>query len=89
MGTLGHQLPRSEFYVDLDEFIGEAKLIASKHSISIETVISAKHALEIERQNDISVESGNCEDENLAGFEPLLESLSEDLQSIATAITKN
>jgi len=84
MGTLEHQPPRNPRTIDLqqlDNLLSDASEVASNHSVSIEVVISAKHALELERQNDLKVADGDAKDEQLSGFGSLLTDISLSLGS--------
>lgn len=75
MGTLGNQTARNEFLInndDLNFFIQGAAKIAKENETTIETVVSAKHALELERKNNIAVQSGDYTDEQVDGFGELL-----------------
>ncbi len=80
MASLGNQPPRKPHNVrhkELSDFLHFAAEIAKDHSISVEAVISAKHALEMERSNDIAVDSGDASDENLAGIGEKLTQIAE------------
>lgn len=86
MGTLFSQDERNFRRVELqevDDFLGYAKELASKHKIDVKDVIAAKHALEIERANHLSVDAGNILDEQLAGFGEILKDIHEALSDIA------
>ena len=82
MGRLGDQPERSAYRVtsvDLSGFISDAANIAREYDTTLETVISAKHALEIERQNDIAIQSGNFLDEQAGGFGEILSRIADAL----------
>lgn len=82
MGTLGNQPERNQYRISTEElgcFLENAASLAKKHKITIEAVISAKHALELERQNNIAVQSGDYTDEQAGG-------IGEILSRIATAL---
>jgi len=85
MGTLGNQPERNHYSVsskDLGYFLEDAADLAKKHKISIEAVISAKHSLELERQNNIAIQTGDYTDEQAGG-------IGEILSRIATALEAN
>lgn len=81
MGMLGNQDPRDHFHVDLDSFVAEVKEIAKKHSVSVESVIEAKRALEMDRRNSLAAQNGDYLDEQLGGF-------GDKLSEIVSAITE-
>ena len=84
MGTLGSQSERNHHRVsnnELGAFLEDAENLAKKYSIPIETVIEAKRALEMERQNNIAIQSGDHFDEQAAGFGDIF-------SRIATALEK-
>lgn len=65
---------RCEINADiLESFITEAVTLAKKYRISVTDVIAAKHALEIQRSNDLFVNNGDTFDEQMTGFAELLE----------------
>ncbi len=83
MGTLGNQMPRKNYLIrkdDIDHFLTYATELAQKHSISIETVIEAKRVLELSRQNDITVQSGDYLDEQAGGFGNVLARIADALE---------
>ncbi|MBE0440443.1 MAG: hypothetical protein IBX57_11970 [Gammaproteobacteria bacterium] len=85
MGILGNQPQRSQYRTskeELDYFLDDALSLAKKHKISVEAVISAKHALELERQNNIAVQAGDYTDEQAGG-------IGEIFSRIATALENN
>ncbi|MDP1539505.1 MAG: hypothetical protein Q8L72_02495 [Moraxellaceae bacterium] len=84
MGTLGNQPVRNQYSINLESlgyFLEDAAELAKKHKISIEAVISAKHVLELARQNNIAVQGGDYTDEQAGG-------IGEILSRIATALEK-
>lgn len=84
MGTLGNQLPRDSHVVDdryLDAFIASAVKIATKHNISVESVIEARRVLEIERSNNLRSLSGDYHDEHMGGFGEILSRIAYSLES--------
>ena len=84
MGRLGNQPVRNRHIVDfetIDSFLCQAVELAEKHEISVETVIKAKHALELERQNIIAVDNGDNTDEQAGGFGELLERIALALET--------
>jgi hypothetical protein len=84
MGTLGNQLPRDSHRVDdhyLDEFLASAVKLASKHKISVESVIEARRVLEMERSNDLRNLSGDYHDEHMGGFGAILGRIADALES--------
>lgn len=84
MGTLGNQLPRKTFRVtlaDTEGFIERAIELSKKHGIDVDTVVRAKHALELERQNDIAVESGDYKDEQAGGIGEILSRIADALEN--------
>ena len=85
MGILGNQSERNQYSIsnkELGYFLEDAADLSKKHKISIETVISAKHALELERQNNIAIQAGDYTDEQAGG-------IGEILSRIATALEAN
>jgi hypothetical protein len=88
MGTLGKQLPRNGYQVDtgdLENFLCEASEIAKKHKVDIETVIRAKHVLELQRANSIACQNGDYFDEQMGGFGNKLDNLNSAICDIAAA----
>ena len=86
MGKLSTQGTRERFHVSektLDDFFSEAENIAKKYSISIETVIEAKQALEMERKNNIAAQAGDYHDEQAGGFGKILSEIAGTLDDIA------
>ncbi len=83
MGTLFSQDPRRSCddgnYDELDGFLGLAVKFAKKHKVSVADVIAAKHALELERQNNLYVDNGDIFDEQMAGFGELIRELNQHL----------
>lgn len=85
MGTLGNQSVRDQYGISsesLGYFLEDAAELAKKHKVSIEVVVNAKHALELERQNNIAVQNGDFTDEQAGG-------IGEILSRIATALESN
>ncbi|PCI66630.1 MAG: hypothetical protein COB26_10965 [Piscirickettsiaceae bacterium] len=85
MGALGNQPAREQYRTNLDSisyFIEDAAELAKKHNVKIEVIVNAKHALELERQNNIAIQNGDFTDEQAAG-------IGEILSRIATAIESN
>lgn len=88
MGTLGNQPERNRRVVDnddLDNFLSFALDMSQKHCIPVETVVMARQTLELERQNDIAVDAGDKEDENLAGFGDIFNDIAGSIQAAALA----
>ena len=84
MGTLGNQPPRKNYQIDkdvVDSFLADAKDLAKKHSTTIEAVIEANHVLELSRQNDIAVQSGDYLDEQAGGLGDVLTRIADALES--------
>ncbi|WP_421705332.1 hypothetical protein [Alloalcanivorax xenomutans] len=84
MGTLGSQPERNKYRAgseSLGYFLEDAAELAKKHKISIEAVISAKHALELERQNNIAVQNGDYTDEQAGGIGEILSRIAAALES--------
>jgi hypothetical protein len=85
MGTIGNQPPRNSHeitYEVLEKFLQDAVELASEHSVSIEAVIKAKHALELERSNDIAVQNGDYTDEQAGGIGDILSRIAAALEEI-------
>ncbi|MGI2129225.1 hypothetical protein [Shewanella oncorhynchi] len=83
MGTLGNQPARNQHNINsesLGYFLEDAAELAKKHKISIETVIQAKHALELERQNNIAVQHGDFTDEQAGGIGEILSRIAAALE---------
>ena len=75
MGILGDQPERDNYRINddaLDFFLTDAAELAKKHNISVEVVVNAKYALEIERQNNIAVQDGDYTDEQAGGIGEIL-----------------
>lgn len=89
MGTLFHQEPRRPHYADsgLDGFLANATKLAKKHKISVADVIAAKHALEIERQNNLYVNNGDAFDEQMSGFGELIQELNQHFSEYLSYLT--
>jgi hypothetical protein len=51
----------------------------------VSDVIAAKHALELQRSNDLQVANGDAFDEQLAGFGEIFTNISDNLRGIADA----
>lgn len=86
MGTLGNQPARNQYRISTEElggFLKDAMVLAKKHKITVEAVIAAKHALELERQNDIAVQSGDYKDEQAGGFGEILSRIASALEDKA------
>jgi len=82
VGTLGNQ-PEREFYRDdLDSCVGELIEIANKYKVSLDTVVEAKKAMEMQRRNDLYAANGDYFDEQMGGF-------GDKLSEIASAISEN
>jgi hypothetical protein len=89
MGMLGNQPPRDycrKGFQSLDDFLSEAILLAKDRDVSVSEVIAAKHALELERQNDMAREDGDFRDEQMGGFGDLISKVADALQDIASAL---
>lgn len=83
MGVLGNQPPRNEYRVGvgyLDAWLANASELAKKYSVGIDTIIAAKRALELERQNSIRSLAGDYHDEHLGGFGQILERIADALE---------
>ena len=86
MKTLGNQPPRDQFTNSielLDNLFEYASHLAKKHKTTIDVVIQAKHALEIERQNNIAIQHGDYIDEQADGFGQTLTRIASALESKA------
>lgn len=81
MGTLFKQEPRDDHRVDdLPQFLEEAVKLAKQHSIPsipVSDVIAAKHALELERRNNLYRANGDAFDGQVAGIGESLTSVAE------------
>jgi hypothetical protein len=82
MGTLGSQPAREYVHKDLGTFIKEIIKLSKEHAISVESVIEAKKAIELERQNCLSVQNGDYKDEQMGGFGKILERIAEAIENI-------
>lgn len=82
MGTLGNQPARKEFHIDLSRFMEELIDICKKHDVTIEAVIEAKKALELERQNDIAVQDGDYRDEQMGGIGDILGEIARAIEKL-------
>lgn len=86
MATLGNQPPRNQFTNSvelLDNFFEYAVDLANKHKTTLDVVIQAKHALEIERQNNIAIQHGDYIDEQAGGFGEILARIASAIESKA------
>jgi len=86
MGTLGNQLEREHYRINsksLSYFLEDAAELAKKHKTSIEVVVNAKHALELERKNNIAVQNGDFTDEQAGGIGEILSRIATALESKA------
>ena len=84
MGTLGNQPEREPFRVDsklLEGFLSTAVTLAQRYGISVDAVVAAKHALELERQNSIAIQDGDFRDEHAAGIGECLREIADALRS--------
>lgn len=84
MGTLGAQPQRPACRIeagDLDSFLAEAMKLATKHRISVDSVIEARRVLEISRANDLQTVSGDYHDEHMGGFGELLSRIADALEA--------
>lgn len=82
MGILGNQPPRENYNVSadsLDCFLSDTVELAKKYKISVDSVINAKHVMELARQNNLMVQHGDYFDEQIGGLGSLLEKISERL----------
>jgi hypothetical protein len=85
MGTLFDQPERDQHRVRSDYvhgFLAEASKIAKEHGIEVRDVIAAKHALEIERANDLRAADGNVFDEQIAGIGEILSGIRAALDAL-------
>jgi hypothetical protein len=86
MSTLFTQEPRNYHRIlmsDIDDFLSDAKDLALKLKINVADVIAAKHALELQRQNNLYAANGDAFDEQLAGFGDILRDIHDALKDIA------
>ena len=85
MGTLGNQPARGGHLVDdsyLDDFLQKATMLAKKHKILVDTVIEARHVLEIERANNLRVSAGDYHDEHMGGLGEILNRIASALEHL-------
>jgi hypothetical protein len=75
MGTLFDQSERKPASVDLEEFLSYAARMAGEYDVTIDVVVRAKTALELQRRNELYLMNGDIKDEQLAGFGELLKDL--------------
>ena len=79
MGTLFHQIDRNEFKVSknsVEKLLTDALHIATKHQVSVNTVIEVYNVLEIRRKNNLYLWNGDNFDEQMAGFGKILQTIS-------------
>ncbi len=69
--------------VHIDDFLAIASELAQKHKVDVGTVVAAKHALELQRGNDLRVANGDAFDEQMAGFGEILKNIAMSLEGIA------
>ena len=50
------ELDEESYFLSLADFIAKMNIIAAREEISLETVIQAKQAMELERANDLAAE---------------------------------
>ena len=86
MGVLGNQAPRQSHSTDLGKFLAEAIAHAKKHGVSVSDVIAAKHAIELQRQNDLTCQDGDYRDEQMGGFGDRVSELAHSLGEVASAV---
>ncbi len=89
MGTLFDQAERDYkrlSSVDVDDFLTIALDLARKHNIDVATVVAAKHALELQRKNDLYVANGDAFDEQVAGLGEIAELVKDALLTIGDHI---
>lgn len=83
MGTPGAQPRRPACRInegDLDNFLADAVKLATKHKISVDSVIEARRVLEISRANELQTVSGEYHDEHMGGFGDLLSRIADALE---------
>jgi hypothetical protein len=86
MSTLFSQPPREHkraMSTNIDDFLTLARDLAQKHKVDVTTVVAVKHALELQRRNDLQVANGDAFDEQMAGFGEVLGNIASSLQGIA------
>ncbi len=85
MGTLGNQRERNQYQSDkyLDAFLKDANDLAKANKTTIDVVVQAKIALEMERQNNIAVQDGDYTDEQAGGFGEILNKIANSLEALA------
>lgn len=79
MGAIGHQPPRRRHAVEYDYLDSHLQLyadLAKKRQVSLADVIALKHALELERANDIAIDDGDNRDEHAGGYTAALRDVS-------------
>jgi hypothetical protein len=81
MGTLGKQPARDYAHKDLGAFIKEIVKLSKKHNVPIESIIEAKKAIELERQNCLFVQNGDYQDEQMGGFGDILNRIAEAIEN--------
>jgi hypothetical protein len=91
MGTVHNQPPRDPKRVSDDslaDFVKAAKAIALDNSISVADVIAAKHALELQRQNDLRAADGDIHDEQMSGLAEAIGSIGSALNNFSETVEK-
>lgn len=83
---LGKQPARQSFRTDLSEFLTEVVEHAKKTKVSVADVIAAKHAIELQRQNDLAYQDGDFRDEQMGGLGDRLTELVNALSELAGGI---
>lgn len=85
MGILGSQDNRNTYdkFSNLSDFLEDARDLADKHNTTIEVVVNAKIAIEMERKNYIAVQAGDYTDEQAAGLGEILSKIGFALESLS------
>ena len=84
MGVLGNQPPRDTHRVTddcLDSFLDYCRDLSHEYHISIDSVIRAKQALELCRQNENYIQNGDYTDEHMSGFGEIFSRIASVLES--------
>ena len=88
MGVLGNQPSRDDYRISheyLDAWLEDAVNLAKKHSVSVDTVISAKRVLELQRRNSMDSLAGDYHDEHMGGLGDVLSRIADALGNLKDA----
>lgn len=92
MGTLFNQDERHNYNItesDLEEVLESFIQLSRKYRCELKDVIALRHAMAVDRLADLQVDDGNRKDDQLKGFGELLETLNENVLTIARSLVNS